>query len=279
MSKVLKSAIATAFAAFLAVTVSTRAHATWSIVAVDPESGEVGLAAATCTPSVQYIAAAISGAGVVVAQAATSFKGRDQARDWIAEGAVAEDVLQRLSDPTFYDGWFDATFPYLQYGVATLTDGPQAGFTGGKRLTPWSGGVSAATYSVQGNTLRSQEVVARAAKAFEEPFRGACRLSLGERLIRALEAGREAGGDKRCPVGRPAQSAILIVAPSPLENDQDRNLSDVVRLVAPKEIGLLRAAYHLVVPYRADENSSEPIQQLREMFVGKGKANCMATEE
>jgi uncharacterized Ntn-hydrolase superfamily protein len=84
--------------------ISFHAHATWSIVAVDPETREVGLAAATCNPGIQFIAAAVPGAGVVVAQAETSFKGRDQADDWMAEGIGAEIILHRLSNPAFYSG-------------------------------------------------------------------------------------------------------------------------------------------------------------------------------
>jgi uncharacterized Ntn-hydrolase superfamily protein len=176
--------IAANFVLFFALSISFHAHATWSIVAVDPETHEVGLAAASCNPGIQFIAAVAPGAGVVVAQAETSFKGRDQAGDWMAEGVGAEKVLQRLSNPAFYSGWFNAKFPDLQYGVATLTEGSQAGYTGGDNLIPWFGGKSGAAYSVQGNTLRGEDVIADAARAFEKRVKGPCRLTLAERLLR-----------------------------------------------------------------------------------------------
>ena len=49
---------------------SSHTHATWSIVAVDPKTREVGLAAATCNPGIQFIAATVPGSGVVAAQVA-----------------------------------------------------------------------------------------------------------------------------------------------------------------------------------------------------------------
>lgn len=258
----------------LSFLMSLDAHATWSIVAVDPETHEVGLAAATCNPGVQFIAGAVPGAGVVVAQAESSFKGRDQAGDWITEGIGAEKILQRLSNPAFYNGWFDTKFPGLQYGVATLTGGPEAGYTGGDNLIPWFGGTSGTTYSVQGNTLRGEDVITDAALAFEKRQDGTCRLTLGERLLRALEAGRNAGGDKRCPLDKPALSAILITEPLPADDESNEGLADSLRLVTPQEISLLRAAYYLVVPYRADKNATEPVKQLREKFDAAGGESC-----
>jgi uncharacterized Ntn-hydrolase superfamily protein len=253
---------------------SVSAHATWSIVAVDPETGEVGLGAATCSLGVHFIADAVPGTGVVVAQAATSFKGRNQARDWMKEGIGANEILNRLSDPTFYDGWFDPDFDDLQYGVATLSDGSQVGFTGGDNLIPWFGGTTGATYSVQGNILRGKNVVIATASAFEKREDGNCRLTIGERLLRALEAGRDAGGDKRCPAGRPAHSAILLIARM-LENDGEGSAT-MVRHVTPKEISLARGIYHSLFPYHPDENAEEPVTHLRRKYEASGGRRCQA---
>ena len=260
---------------FCAVFCSAPAAATWSIVAVDPTTREVGLAAATCNPGVQFVAAVVPGAGVVAAQAETSFTGRERARAWIADGIPAREILQRLSDPELYSGWFNAKFPDLQYGVATLNDGPQAGHTGGDNLIPWSGGRSAITYSVQGNTLRGEGVVTAAASAFLQQETDVCRLALGERLLRALEAGRDAGGDKRCPESRPAISAILIVASESADPDRPEASTEFLRLITPREISLLRAAYHAVVPYEPGENAAEPVRQLRDSYEAAGGRRCL----
>ena len=251
---------------------SFPATATWSIVAVDPESGDVGLAAATCNIGINFIASSVPGSGVVVAQAATSFKGRDRARKWIEQGLGAHEILNRLSDPEFYDGWFDTAFLDLQYGIATLTPTMQAGFTSGGDVPQWSGGISGTHYSVQGNTLRSEHVVSEAAAAFEARESGECRLSFGERLLRALEAGRDAGGDRRCPVHKPAQSAILLI--SAVERRPANGSYSTLRLVTPFEIGAIRGLYYHLVPYKPDPESAEPVSQLRNRYRAVGGRRC-----
>ena len=243
----LKPFVITRFFLVLGAALPVATHATWSIVAVDPESGEAGLAAATCGLGVHFIAAALPGAGVVAAQAATSFKGRDQAREWMEEGVGAEEILERLSSPSFYNGWFDTDFSELQYGVATLSGYPEAGHISGNNLIPWSGGVTGMNFSVQGNTLRGENVVTAAASAFEEHEEGACHLAIGERLLRALEAGRDAGGDSRCPAEEPAHSAILLVVSTP-DHDENR-LENTLRIITPMEIGFARGIYHSLFPY------------------------------
>ena len=248
----------------LGIALWTPVNATWSIVAVDPETGEVGLAAATCNSGVQFIAGVAPGAGIVAAQAATSFKGRNAAREWMEEGVRADEILKRLSNPDFYDGWFDSEYPDLQYGVATLTNGPQAGYVGGDAIWPWSGGVAGKNYSVQGNTLRGEEVVEATAAAFEFNDDTLCAPALGERLLRALEAGRDAGGDNRCPLEWPAYSAILIVADT--ENE--------LRLVAPQEIGIFQTIYYQLDPYSPDEDSIEPVRHLRQKYELAGGKQC-----
>ena len=65
----------------------------------------------------------------------------------------------------------------------------------------WAGHKKGKNYSAQGNILTGPEVVDGMAAAFEKTEG-----SLAERLVAALEAGQEAGGDSR---GR--QSAALLV--------------------------------------------------------------------
>ena len=74
-------------------------EAAWSIVTVDPVTAEVGLAGATCNLGIHFTAAASPGVGVVSAIAETSFKGRNQAFEWMEAGIDAEEILKRLSDP------------------------------------------------------------------------------------------------------------------------------------------------------------------------------------
>lgn len=257
---------------FLELAFIVNAEATWSIVAVDPETGEAGLAAATCGLGINFIAESVPGVGVVAAQAATSFKGRDQAKAWMMDGIGATEILRLLSDDEFYDGWFDAEFADLQYGVATLIGEPQAGFVAGDQLLPWAGGTAGENYSVQGNALRGEQVITAAASSFRADQDGMCRLTLAARLIAALEAGRDAGGDSRCDLNRPAQSAMLLVVRGP-KNGADAD-ERALRWVTPFETGLLRGIYHSIIPYQAEEGGAGPIQQLRETFESTDTNRC-----
>lgn len=259
---------------FLGLTLSLDAEATWSIVAVDPDTGEVGLAAATCNPGIQFIAAVVPGYGVVAAQAETSLRGRDLAEEMMANGVDAEQVLEQLKTPSMYDGWFTAKFPSLQYGVATLLPEPKAGHIGGDKIYPWSGGVSSDTYSVQGNTLRGEGVVSAAARAFEKRDEADCHLTLSERLLRALEAGRDAGGDNRCPIEKPALSAILMVGPPVVKEAGANGIAAPLKIIVPKEISLLSGAYYLVMPYEAPAEYVDPVILLRQKFDASGRSAC-----
>ena len=57
----------------------------------------------------------------------------------------------------------------------------------------WRGHFTGEGYAVMGNLLASEEVIATMAGVFE----AATEEPLAERLVRALEAGQEAGGDMR----------------------------------------------------------------------------------
>jgi len=65
----------------------------------------------------------------------------------------------------------------------------------------WAGGVTGDGYACQGNILAGEAVVKAMARAYE-----AAKGDLAERLLAALAAGQEAGGDRRG-----MQSAALLV--------------------------------------------------------------------
>lgn len=190
--------------ALIALACPAPAAATWTIVAVDAATGEVGSAGASCTPFVAGVAKLVPGRGAVVAQAASNMVAKAEAAKLIAGGADAAAIIAKVTDPAF-----DPAFVDQQYGVALLgRDGraQSAAFTGaataearGQRL--------GRGYAAQGNILASAAVLDATAAAFETA-RGR---PLAERLMAALEAGSSAGGDRRCP-GRTAQSAYLGVA-------------------------------------------------------------------
>jgi uncharacterized Ntn-hydrolase superfamily protein len=181
---------------------SARADATWSIVAVDPRTREVGSAGASCTPYVAGIVALAPGHGVIVAQAMSNPEARGRGVELLALGGSPTAIVGAISHPEF-----DKDFAQQQYGVASLHffDRPAA-FTG-TSTHPERGHLLAPGVAVQGNILTGADVLTATMEAFQQ----ASLLPLPERLLAALEAGGAKGGDRRCGA-QTARSAYLAVA-------------------------------------------------------------------
>lgn len=185
-----------------ALTAPQPASATWSIVAVDPRTGEVGSAGASCTRFVAGIVGVAPGRGVIVAQARSNMRARRKGIQMLRAGASPQAVIDAITKRTF-----DWNAQHQQYGVAALgfEASPRA-FTGANTHA-WRGHATTSGVAVQGNILTGPEVVQRTLAAFEENGSK----PLAERLLTALEAGSAAGGDQRCGKQR-ALSAYLVVA-------------------------------------------------------------------
>lgn len=180
---------------------------TYSIVAADTQSHEVGGAGTSCLTGddVFVIYRGIPGRGVVHAQAYYSLNARDRAAELLERGDTPVAVLDAITLPSF-----DSRVAIRQYGVVDVR-GATAGFTGTGTM-PFAGDrqgtVPPFSYSVQGNILTSAKVLEQAAAAFQQ---NGC--DLAERLMVALEAGAHEGqGDSRCTSkGIPSDSAFLQV--------------------------------------------------------------------
>ena len=110
---------------------------TWSIAALDPVSGDVGVAVASCVPNAHAdaVAALVPGVGVAVTQARWHLGNRNRVYEALIDGIQAEAIIDSVANPEA-----DAELGYRQYGVVTLTRDAVgiAGFTGDS--TPgWSG--------------------------------------------------------------------------------------------------------------------------------------------
>jgi uncharacterized Ntn-hydrolase superfamily protein len=194
--------------AFLASSsVSRDARATYSIVASDRATQQIGGAGTSCLggSDVYIIYGSVPGVGVVHAQALFNGAARQRAVQLLASGQSPEQVISAITDPAF-----DARAAARQYAVVDLS-GRSAAFTGADAQSfaaDVQGQISAYTYSVQGNILTSGAVLSQAAQAFEA---NGC--DLAERLMAGLAAGARGGeGDSRCSAsGIPSDSAFLQV--------------------------------------------------------------------
>ncbi len=243
--------------------VPVEARATWSIAAVDPETREVGAAAATCTVGVEVIHGAVPGRGLILAQAATNLAARRRGVEMIASGASPREVIDVIATEEFNPGrLWNAPWREQQYGVAVLGADPAALHFTGADTVAWSGAQAEGNVSVQGNMLYGPEVVDAAFRAFREGAGSPiCRRSLAERLLLALEAGADQGGDKRCSRDRGALTAFLAVS-----RPDDSADSPSLYLVAPKAFGLLGSLWHMLFPYAPSEGTAPPVRQLRDLY-------------
>jgi len=179
-----------------------QAEATWSIVGVDPETGEVGAAVASCVGfEVTIVPVLVPGAGAAASQADISPASGDRIVDALQIGASAQEVIDAVVAA-------DDRPDDRQFG-AVVIDGGGAAWTGADNLEVATDRRNAdATGSAQGNILASDDVVAEAIAAF-----GAADGELADRLVAGLLAGADAGGDSRCGE-QTATAAALIVATS-----------------------------------------------------------------
>lgn len=174
---------------------------TFSIAAVDLDTGEAGVAVTTRNACVgNGVPWVRAGVGAVATQAATRTEYGEEILDRVEAGETAQAALSAAlaSDPGANR---------RQIGVATI-DGGIGQFTG-TTTNPWSGQRSGVDYAVQGNLLEGPEVVEAVARSFEQS-RGSGR-HLADRLVAALEAGQAAGGDAR--KGRIQSAAVRVADP------------------------------------------------------------------
>jgi uncharacterized Ntn-hydrolase superfamily protein len=187
------------------------ASATWSIVAVDPRTREVGIAGASCIARSFVIAGLAPGHGAIAAQAMANLAGRDRGVEMLGQGASPKQVIAAIASADFDSLASVDTSRLRQYGAVALGhEAEPAAFTGSWTFA-WQGHATASGVSVQGNLLAGPEVVEHALAAFTAPAPPDAE-RLADRLLRALEAGAAAGGDSRCLPEQAALSAFLMVA-------------------------------------------------------------------
>ena len=171
--------------------------ATFSIVAFDPTTGELGVAVQSKFFSVGSVVPwAKAGVGAVATQSWANIQYGPDGLALLAKGKSPAEVVKALTAP-------DTQREFRQLGVVDAK-GRAASFTG-KRCMDWAGHVTGKHFAAQGNILASEAVVKDMAAAFEKA-RQQPKTELADWLVAALEAAQAAGGDKR---GR--QSAALLV--------------------------------------------------------------------
>ncbi len=166
---------------------------TFSIVARDPEAGELGIAVQSKFLAVGAVVPwAQAEVGAIATQAWANTTYGPGGLALLASGLSAKETIARLTGA-------DDGRASRQVGIVAI-HGEPATFTGDECF-PWAGGHVGEHYSCQGNILVGEETVLSMARTFEQTSGHLC-----DRLMAALAAGQSAGGDSR---GQ--QSAALLV--------------------------------------------------------------------
>lgn len=202
---------------------------TFSIVAWDPDahpSPEWGVAVASKFLAVGAVVPwARAGVGAIATQALANLAYGPKGLAHLEQGSDASSVVAGLTGA-------DPQRDHRQLGVVDAA-GRAASFTGTGCLD-WAGGTVGHGYCCQGNILVGPRVVTSMRDAFE-----ASAGELATRLLKALEAGDDAGGDRR---GR--QSASLLVV---------------------REGGGYGGGIDKAVDLRIDDHA-EPVAEIRRLF-------------
>ena len=183
---------------------------TFSIVAVNPATGEVGSAGASCIAGSIIISDIHPGVGAIHTQSYWNQSNQDSASSLMNLEYSPEEIIDWLIENDAQNN------PSIrQYGIIDLIDnGRSAGFTG-ENCFDYKNHILGQTYAIQGNILLGQEILDSMEIAFISTYG-----TLDEKLIAALLAANVPGADTRClPYGTPALSAFIRMAKSEDEND------------------------------------------------------------
>jgi uncharacterized Ntn-hydrolase superfamily protein len=212
---------------------------TFSIAAYSRQEQSFGVAVSTARPNVGSLVPFVSLKGAIATQARVNTELGRQGLALLEAGVGIEVALNALlaADP-------DRDIRQL-HGV----DARQTFAFTGQNCVVWAGHHLGDGYTVAGNMLVGPHVIEAMAAAFE----AATGAELSDRLLQALEAGQQAGGDKR---GK--QSAALLVASPDSRYYHNLRVDDHV-----EPVGELRRIYDLVVEHEARLEGEYGLEGLR----------------
>jgi len=240
---------------------------TFSIVARDSATGDFGVAVASKFLAVGAVVPfAAWDAGAVATQSFANLRFGPQGLALMRAGAAPEAVLEafRRTDPQLSQ---------RQFGLVTPA-GEAFTFTG-EDCHAWAGGLVGSGVAVQGNLLAGPEVVRAMLRAYEQggnaPF--------ARRLLAALAAGDDAGGDRR---GRQSAALLVVGEAKGYGGTSDRwidlRADDHVAPVA--ELARLLEMHELLFtrPSATRELSAEEVAWLQRLLIRQGHSvNVTAT--
>ena len=213
---------------------------TYSIVARDPETGELGVAVQSRAFNTGAVVPwAMPGVGVVATQSYTEPAYGPRGLELLRAGTTPDAALAELVAA-------DDDSAYRQ--VAFLDGEGRTAVHVGEACIPAAGFATGEGCSAQANMVASERVWESMVEAFE-----ASHGRLAERLLDALDAAEAAGGDWR---GRQAGGILVVAAEGePWEREVDLRVDD-----HPDPLGELRRLLRLRHAYRAMRGPPGPTE-------------------
>ena len=208
---------------------------TFSIAAIDPATGESGVAVTTRVACVGNAVPHVrAGVGAVATQATTRVEYGPELLTMLREGLDPEEALRRAVAADPQPG-------QRQVGVIAA-NGRTAQHTGSE-TRPWAGHRAGPGYVTQGNYLAGPQVLEAVARSFEHTAESGRHLA--DRLIDALAAGHAAGGDAR--KGRVQSAAVMVADPRPgRARGRDQMSANINICEHPEPMAELRRVYDTI---------------------------------
>ena len=161
---------------------------TFSIVAIDLETGEVGSAGASCIAGSIIISDIHPGVGAIHTQSYWNGANQNNASDLMDEGASPAEIIDYLINNDIGNN------PSIrQYGVVDLFEGGRSAAYTGENCSDYKGHILGDTYSIQGNILLGSEIL----ENMENQFLNT-QGDLSQKLMASLQGANIPGADTRC---------------------------------------------------------------------------------
>ena len=205
--------------------------ATFSIVAVDPETGEVGSAGGSCIAGSIIISDIHPNVGAIHTQSYYLSSNQNLASTLMNQGYSPQEIINSLILDDVQNN------PAIrQYGIVDMeNDGRSAAFTG-DNCSNWKGHIEGPNYSIQGNILLNEDILNSMELGFVNTNG-----PLFKKLMAALQGANVPGADTRClDEGISTYSAFIRVA-KPTDNNNyymDLNVNSIVPYFAQNGIWL-----------------------------------------
>ena len=176
---------------------------TFSIVAVDPVTGQVGSAGASCIAGAIILSDVHPGVGAIHTQAYYLVQNQNYARSLMNLGLSPQQIIDSVVAHDYQNN------PTIrQYGIVDLIGGGRSAAYTGVNCDNYKNHITGPTYSIQGNILLGQQILDSMKARFPNTPG-----QLAVKLMAALQGAKVIGADTRCTTrGTSSISAFLRVA-------------------------------------------------------------------